>query len=39
MGLACGSATAFEKDLATAEQIKKLLPEITITKVIRSEEK
>lgn len=33
VSLACGSATAFEEDLATKEQIDKLLPEIVVQKL------
>ncbi|GAA2911784.1 1-phosphofructokinase [Enterococcus pseudoavium] len=32
-GVACGSATTFSDDLATAEFIQELLPEVSITKV------
>lgn len=32
-GVACGSATTFSDDLATADFIKELLPEVEITKV------
>jgi len=32
-GVACGSATAFSDDLATAAFIEELLPEVTIQKV------
>ena len=33
MSLACGSATAFSNDLAQAEEIQALLPQITINKL------
>ena len=33
MGVACGSATTFRDDLATADFIQELLPEVEITKV------
>ena len=32
-GVACGSATTFSDDLATADFIQELLPEVEITKV------
>ena len=35
-GVACGSATTFSDDLATAEFIQELLPEVQITKVKES---
>lgn len=33
IGIACGSATAFEEDLATKDQIDQLIPEIKVEKI------
>lgn len=39
ISLACGSATAFEEDLATKEQIERLLPEINVQEMERESTK